>query len=355
MKPTVVRDVVTGHSYDVLPDQAVHPVGTIVEYVPVQPPTVASVKGLVAGTVTGDSVSTDIGLKIPLRSDLRSVYPDGTKVKFSGTPERVFALDALTWDLGAPARRVDVTDNSGSVPKPLSRLGISIEQDSKDKTDFDTNQAYYHLGAAGAWTTRVHTCAVFAMWSRTARISYLSHADAGTSPVTVSEYVAEYLAQAVKGGADLDVPGELTVVILLADDTLGQDSTSLQVLSLSLNHLPTAQAAAVYRNARCHLIQPDDYVVVQAGGPPRVLLLPDTRVTYLLKQYTRSPTPALRDLLAQSVPAPVPIAWPRFEPTLIFDAAQGAKAQGHDTLLPVFARLVGYRDGNEARQRLWGS
>ncbi|MEU9885703.1 hypothetical protein [Sphaerisporangium sp. NPDC051011] len=352
MTPTVVRDLVTEQTYSIPPVQAVHAVGTLVDYT-LNGLAVGRIRKTLRGTVDGDSaIPQGAAVRIPLRSDLRGVYPDNTQVAFSGTIERVSSLDALTWNLGTMARRVDVTDAAGTVPQPPNGLGVSIEQDAQDKSDFPKNQAYYHLKGGTAWTTRVQTCAALAMWSRTARISYLSHADAGTSPVTVSEHVAEYLAQAVKGGADLSVPGELTAVILLAHATLGEDNGSLQVLSLSLNHLPTAQAAIVYRNARCHIIGPRDYVAVQAGGPPRVLLLPDVRAGYLLTRYTATPTPAMRDLLVQAVPTPAPGTW-LVDRNAVFEAAQAAKAQDHETLLPVFARLLGYEDAAEARRKLW--
>ncbi|MFI6742767.1 hypothetical protein ACIBI9_58580 [Nonomuraea sp. NPDC050451] len=345
---TVVRDPQNGQIYDLSGNPSAYPENSVVEF------EIESIRiyRSVGGTVNAANVTTTIGnLSYPLADELRGVYPDGTRVKFRGTRDQITILDALTWNLESGARRVDVTDATRPVPQQPGELGVPIEQDSDDKSGDAQHQQYYYLDKGRAWTTRVQTCAALAMWSRTARLSYLSHADAGTDPALVAENVGDYLGKVVGAGADLNAPDELTVIILLALDTPGKDDTSLQVLSLSLNHLTTAQAAVVYRNARCHIIGPTDYVVVQPGGPPQVLLHRDTRAAYLLKKYIASPTPQLVEEIIRAVRV-LPRDWD-ISNTVIYHALQIAKEQGHEALLPSFALLLGCKSGEEVRQKFW--
>ncbi|MER7128094.1 hypothetical protein [Streptosporangium saharense] len=350
MTPGVLRDLKTESTYDIPHPLRNHPVGSLVTYALADPRTVGSItRGLAGITIAGNAVDDEAGVLIPLSAALRGAYPERTRVRFYGTRDEVNRVDALGLVIGTQARRIDAVDLTQSAPADLSDLGVSIEQDAEDKSDFPHNQLYYHVGPETAWTTRIHTCTALAMWSRTAGISYLSHADSSTSPKTIAENVTEFFTDVIKAGAVLTTPGELSVVLFTAEDTLTGRATSVQSVLGALDHLDATHTRAVYEHAKCHIAGPSDAVVVTAGAPPRVLLSYPDHVEHLLTRYAVRGERNVRDLLVEVLKTAETNH--EFEPKA-YRAAKKAKELDDKQLYRLLVALVGYTD-EEATKR-WG-
>ncbi|MFD0884167.1 hypothetical protein ACFQ08_06340 [Streptosporangium algeriense] len=350
MTPGVLRDLKTEATYDIPADLRVHPVGSLVTYTLAAPRTVGSItRGLAGMTIANSAVDDEAGRLIPLSAALRGAYPERTRVRFYGTPDEVSGVDALGPVIGTPARRVDVVDLTESAPADLSDLGVSIEQDAEDKSDFPRNQLYYHVGPETAWTTRIHTCTALAMWSRTAGISYLSHADSNTPSKRIADHMTEFFTDVLKAGAVLSTPGELSIVLFTAEDTLVGRATSVQSVLGALNHLGATHTRAFYDHARCHIAGPDDAVVVSAGAAPRVLLCYADHMERLLYLYTFRGERNVRDLLVEVLKSAEPNR--EFE-SKAYPAAKKARSQGDEQLYRLLVALVGLTEEDAAEQ--WG-
>ncbi|MFI7534298.1 hypothetical protein [Streptosporangium sp. NPDC049376] len=350
MTPGVLRDLKTEATYDIPADLRNHPVGSLVTYTLAGPRTVGSIaQGLVGMTIAGNAVDDEAGRLIPLSPALRDAYPERTRVRFYGTPDEVNRVTALGLVIGTPARRTDLVDLTESAPADLSDLGISIEQDAEDKSDFPARQLYYYVGPERAWTTRIHTCTALAMWSRTAGISYLSHADSSTPPERIAERVTEFFTDVIKAGAVLSTPGELSVVLFTAEDTLTGRGSSVQSVLGALDHLGAAHTRVFYEHARCHIAGPSDTVVVSAGAAPRVLLSYADHVEHLLTRYTIKGERNVRDILVEVLKTAQ--ANHEFEPKAYL-AAKKARSQGDDQLHRLLVALAGLTEEDAAKR--WG-
>ncbi|MEV8633072.1 hypothetical protein AB0395_15575 [Streptosporangium sp. NPDC051023] len=344
----VLRDLKTGSTYDIPQELRTQPVGTLVTYTLASPRAVGSITpGLTGMIIANNAVDDEAGLLVPLKTALRGAYPDRTRVRFYGTADEVSGVDALQLVIGAQSRRVDLMDPAESAPSPLSSLGVSIEQDAQDKTDFDDDQLYYHVGAGSAWTTRIHTCTVLAMWSRTAKISYLSHADSSTSSQTIAQHMGEFFTAATSKKADLTATGELSIVLFTAKDTLTSKNSSLESILHALDLLSAAHTRAVYERARCHIAGPSDAIVVSTDAPPKVLLAYQDHLKYLLNRYAIYGEQNIRGFLIGVLQDAMVNA--EFEPDA-YEAAKKAKTQNDRDLYLLLAALVGY-DEKKALER----
>ncbi|HEY9524385.1 MAG TPA: hypothetical protein VIR33_14175 [Thermopolyspora sp.] len=341
MTGSVLRDLVTGNTYGIPVQLRGRPVNTLVTYTLTHPNDrdVSTVTSGMTGLFMGSSTVDEYGNFFPVAQALRDAYPVHTPIRFCGTSDEVSEVDALTVNLGAPSRRVNVVDTSAIAPEDPSSLGVSVEQDAQDKSDDPVGQVYYHIGAETAWTTRVRTCTALAMWSRTAQISYLSHADSSTDAATIAENMKTFLDKAMAAGADLSVSAELTVTLFLAEDTLGSRASSLEPISKALGHLPAAYTKTVFIAAKCHIIHPANVVIVSSDKPPAVRLQLDEYLEYLLTQYAIRGDAEIGRLLAKTIPSVDPSS--DFE-SLAYHAAKKAHQQGDDQLCLLLGQLSGY-------------
>jgi hypothetical protein len=185
------------------------------------------------------------------------------------------------------------------------------------------------------------------MWSRTARISYLSHADSSTSSETIAGHMADFLTRATTAGADLTAQGELTVVLFTAEDTLTGSASSIDSVVNALDHLAAAHVLPVYTQAKCHIAGPDDAIVVSTGAPPKVRLDPRDHLPYLLTRYAIYGAQNIRGYLATALATADES--PTLEPTA-YRAAMKAKSLNDRPLYVLLHTLVGY-DAQEALKR----
>ncbi|MFC7383480.1 hypothetical protein [Sphaerisporangium rhizosphaerae] len=350
MTPGVLRDLTTGNTYDIPAGlRDLSPVNTLVTYTLASASDVGSITPGVAGTVVKGCGVDETGQVIPFSAALRGAYPEGTRLRLYGTLDEVGAVDALKLVIGDQDRRVDVVEPARSAPVRLSEIGVSIEQDCMDKTGDAPGQQYYHVGAGTAWTTRIHTCTALAMWSRTARISYLSHADAGTSSQTIAQHMTAFLTQATAAGADLTANGELSVVLFTASDSLRTMIASLRKVVNALDHLAAAHTRAVYTSATCHITGPDDAIVVSADAPPKVLLHHEDYLTYLMDRYRARGEQATRAFLAGALSTAD--KQPGLESTA-GRTADRARERNDRELYVLLASLVGF--DKQTALKAWG-
>ncbi|MFC6083089.1 hypothetical protein [Sphaerisporangium aureirubrum] len=350
MTPGVLRDLKTGNTYDIPAGlRGVSPVNTIVTYTLASAREVGSITPGVAGSVVKGCGVDETGQVIPFSAELRGAYPEGTRLWLYGTLDEVGGVDGLKLVIGDQNRRVDLVDPARSAPLRLSEIGVSIEQDIDDKTGDAPDQQYYHVGGGTAWTTRIHTCTALAMWSRTARISYLSHADAGTSSETIAAHMTDFLTRATLAGADLTANGELSVVLFTAQDSLSGWVGSIRRTVDALDRLTAAHTRAVYTAAKCHIAGPDDAIVVSADEQPKVLLASWDYLTYLMDRYRARGEQNIRGILAGALSTAD--KQPELESTA-GRTAEKARERDDRALYLLLASLVGF-DEQQAR-KAWG-
>ncbi|MFC6086014.1 hypothetical protein [Sphaerisporangium aureirubrum] len=345
-----LRDLKTKESYEIPSALRYNSTGTLVTYKLAGTGVVDTVVPGVAGKIEGKNCVDDLtGQSIPLKTALRDVYPDGVSVRFYGTLDQVSALDPLIRVIGTEKRRIDLTDPSVAAPTDLSDLGVSVEQDGDDKSDDDKDQVYYYVGKESAWTTRVQTCTALAMWSRSAEISYLSHADAATSSQTIADNMTRFFEAAAETEADLSASGELGVYLFTATDTLTSSLSSLETTFLALNHIAAEYARLFFERAKCHIIGDKDAVVVSKTARPTVLCGGEAYLAYLMTRYAERGEQNISAILVPALEATVVNT---SYDKVAYQAAMKAKEKGNRPLYSLLATLIDYTP-QDALER-WG-
>ncbi|WP_184986037.1 hypothetical protein [Sphaerisporangium rubeum] len=342
-----LRDLKTKQTYTIPSKLRGRPGGTLVTYTLAPDKTVDSITPGLVGKLDGDDAVDDATeQRVPLGAALRNVYPDGIQVRLYGTSTKIIALDPLGRVIGGKDRRIDLVDPSHAAPDNLSELGVSVEQDSDDKSDDDPDQVYYYVGKKSAWTTRIQTCTALAMWSRSAGLSYLSHADAATPSETIAKEMTRFFEAAAATDADLSASGELSVFLFTASDTPASRFSSLETTFLALNHIKGEYARYFFERAKCHIVGHRDAVVVSSTARPKVLRPYADYVPYLLTRYAERGEEHIRGILIDVLRTAEPNR--DFEP----QAYKAAKKAGteHRDLQRLLYTVAGYSE-QEAAER----